>query len=67
MEDKVKIVNMPALWSMGFLFTLGYILAPLSELLAESPWWEILLAGVMTYILWPFLLGYSVASGGIIP
>ena len=62
MDDtqKVKITNwrFGGVWTIGFMFTLGYILPE-----GISSFWETVGQVLFTYLLWPLLLGVELSGG----
>jgi hypothetical protein len=63
MDDtrKVKVTNWRygSIWTIGFLFTLGYV-----SQLSELSFWEAVIQLLLTYLVWPLLLGMELSGGG---
>ena len=55
--DGIKIPSFSWLpfWMAGFLFTVGYVFDPV--IVASQTWYESVIATVLTYIMWPLILG----------
>lgn len=59
---RVRVTNRPpsAFWTAGYLFTLGYLVIGLEI----TSIWEVMGIVLITYFIWPLLLGMSLAVGG---
>ena len=58
--QKVRVTNWPfgSIWTIGFLFTMGYIPQEVS-----LSFWEVVGKVLFTYIIWPLLLGTELSGG----
>ena len=60
----MRVTNQPpGLWTIGWMFTLGYLLPSLSETMT---FWETIGTLALTYIVWPLFLGAQLAGYGML-
>jgi len=59
-KTRVEVTNKAtSLWTIGWLFTLGYTLSTFSETMT---FWETILTLFVSYILWPVYLGAQLSG-----
>ena len=58
---RVRVTNWPSMvfWTAGYLFTLGY----LGLFMKVDSIWDIIISALFAYLIWPLLLGISLAGG----